>query len=114
MNTLKFTGKVVKLFEAKKITDKLTKREFAVKESTGQYPQTVLFETMNDKCKLLDNIKEGDDVEIAFNLRGREYNSKFYNTINAWSIKKNSTTTTYKNEEVVDAQVISTTDDLPF
>ena len=109
---LKYSGKVVKLFEAKKITDKLTKREFVVKQTDSQYPQTILFETMNDKCKQLDGLKEGDNVEIAFDLRGREYNGKFYNTINAWSVKKSKDQAV--TPEVVAYNVPENESDLPF
>ena len=114
---LKFTGKLVKVFESKKITDKMTKREFVVQEEADKYPQSILFEVINDKCKLLDDIKVGSTIEVAFNLRGREYNGKFYNTLSAWSIKK-----AYINKEVqpevVHAEVVTSnkpdTDDLPF
>lgn len=114
---LKFTGKLVKVFESKKITDKMTKREFVVQEEADRYPQTILFEVINDNCKLLDGFKIGAGVEVTFNLRGREYNGKFYNTLSAWSIKK-----AYINKEVqpevVQAEVVtsnnSDSDELPF
>jgi len=113
---LKFTGKVAKVFESKKITDKMTKQEFVVTENADNYAQSILFEVINDKCKLLNNVKVGDEVEVAFNLRGREYNGKFYNTLSAWSLKVLAAA--QRQAEVVHAEVIpatnNDTDDLPF
>ena len=35
-------------------------------------------ECIKDKTSLLDGLSEGDDVEVSFNVRGNEYNGKYY------------------------------------
>ena len=57
------------------------------------YPQDILFQATQDKCTLLDSFQANDNVEVSFNLRGREWTSpqgevKFFNTIEAWRIEK--------------------------
>jgi len=42
---------------------------------------------------MLDGINEGEQVEVSFNLRGREWTSpqgevKYFNTLDAWRIEK--------------------------
>jgi hypothetical protein len=57
------------------------------------YPQDIIFQTTQDKCSLLDQFQANDNVEVSFNLRGREWTSpqgevKYFNTIEAWRIEK--------------------------
>ena len=61
------------------------KRQIVV-ETTGQYPQQIALELVKDKCSLADTFKVGDTVEVGFDLRGREYNGKYYTNLNAWKI----------------------------
>jgi len=39
-----------------------------------------------DKCDLINNYKEGDKIKVSFDLRGREWNEKFFTNLNAWKI----------------------------
>jgi hypothetical protein len=101
------------------ISEKFSKREFVLTDES-QYPQDILFQATQDKCSLLDNIGVGQQVEVSFNLRGREWTSpagevKYFNTLEAWRIEvfgavnmnpnTTYTPTTPANEE---------DDDLPF
>ncbi|MBU3661190.1 MAG: DUF3127 domain-containing protein [Flavobacteriales bacterium] len=118
MSELKLVGKIKVINPTQVVSDKFSKREFVV-ETQDQYPQFVMFQTTQDKCALLDGIAQGQDVEVSFNLRGREWTSpggevKYFNTLEAWRIVKlgnapqvaqSTTTTTPANEE---------DDDLPF
>lgn len=61
------------------------KRQIVI-ETTGQYPQQVAFELTKDKCSIADSYKVGQQVEIGFDLRGREYNGKYYTNLNAWKV----------------------------
>ena len=68
-------------------------REFVVTDTTSMYPQDILFQATQDKCTLLDQFQANDNVEVSFNLRGREWTSpqgevKYFNTIEAWRIEK--------------------------
>lgn len=89
----KFTGTIKVIQDTQRISDKFQKREFVVTDTTSMYPQDILFQATQDKCTLLDAFQANDNVEVSFNLRGREWTSpqgevKFFNTIEAWRIEK--------------------------
>jgi hypothetical protein len=51
-----------------------------------------MFELTQDKTSLLDSVMEGQEVEVSFNLRGREWRSpsgdvKYFNTLNAFKVE---------------------------
>ena len=76
--------------ETQVISEKFSKREFVI-ETTDQYPQQVMFQLTQDKCNLLDAFKVGNQLEVSFNLRGREWTSpagevKYFNTLEAWRL----------------------------
>jgi len=52
-----------------------------------KYPQHIPVEFVQDKCNLLDDIAEGETVDVSINLRGSEWNGKFYASINGWKIE---------------------------
>lgn len=91
MEDLKTTGTIVLIGEPRQVSDKMNLREFVL--SIGDtYPQLVQFQAVNERVKLLDGAKQGQQCEIKFNLRGREYGGKYYVSLNAWDIKITSTT----------------------
>jgi len=61
------------------------KREFVV-TTAEQYPQQIKLEFVKDKCGLLDNFSLGQSVSVDFNLRGNEYQGKYYVSLQAWKI----------------------------
>lgn len=75
------------------VSEKFSKREFVVTDASSMYPQDILFQATQDKCSLLDSIQPNEQVEVSFNLRGREWTSpqgevKYFNTLEAWRIEK--------------------------
>jgi len=45
-------------------------------------------ECIKDKTSLLDGLNEGDEVDVSFNVRGNEYNGKYYVNLQAWKLQK--------------------------
>jgi len=87
----KFKGIAYKVGNVETISDKFRKREFVVTDGAAQYPQYIPFTFVNDKCDLLDSIAEGQEVEVSFSLKGREWTSpqgqvKFFSTIEGFAI----------------------------
>jgi single-strand DNA-binding protein len=80
-------GTLIKKFDTQQIKDTFKKREFVV-ETDEQYPQQIKVELTQDKCELLDDYNEGDKLKVHFNLRGREWNGKYFVNINGWRIEK--------------------------
>lgn len=88
------TGAVKVLKDREKISDRFTKQEIVITDTNAQYPQDILFQCANDKCALLDNVKEGDQVTVNFNLRGREWKNpktgeiRYFNSLDIWKLEK--------------------------
>lgn len=93
---MEITGKLVEIFETVQINDSFRKREFVVEYSDNtQYPEYIKFELFQDKAELIDGYKVGEEVEIAFNLKGRKWNDpkggvKYFNTLQAWKVNRKS------------------------
>jgi hypothetical protein len=80
-------------FDTQRVSDRFQKREFILTTETNTpYPQHVSFQVTQDKCTMLDTYREGDELRVQFNLRGREWNGpqgvKYFNTLEAWRIEK--------------------------
>lgn len=103
-------GTVKKVFDTwKSDTSEFYKREFVV--TTGdQYPSDVKFSALKDKSEQLEGIKEGDNVLVRFDLRGREYNERYYVDLNAWKVEKVAA----EVSEAVDRKKPAAESDLPF
>lgn len=89
----KLTGSVKMVGNTVQVSEKFSKREFVVTDASGMYPQDIMFQATQDKCSLLDGYQAGDQVEVSFNLRGREWTSpagevKYFNTLEAWRIER--------------------------
>ena len=89
----KFQGKIKVINDTQVISEKFKKREFVVTDTSSMYPQDVMFQSVQDKCDMLNGYAIEEQVEVSFNLRGREWTSpdgvvKYFNTLDAWRIEK--------------------------
>ncbi len=64
-----------------------TKREFVVTTAHDKYPQDIKFDLVKDKCSILDSFKLGDDVQVNFDIRGREYNGRYFVDLACWKLQ---------------------------
>ncbi|MGV6860660.1 MAG: DUF3127 domain-containing protein [Putridiphycobacter sp.] len=119
MYTLK--GELKKIDATQQVTDSFRKREFVVTDASGQYPQTIQFQSVQDRCDMLDQFKVGDMVEVFFNLRGREWTNpegvtRVFNSLDAWKIQplNAGTPTTPASADNAETFVAEKEDDLPF
>jgi len=65
-----------------------TKREFVIKTTDdGDYPQDIKFELVKDKCQLIDKYNVGDKITVYLNIRGREWNEKYFVNLVAWKLE---------------------------
>lgn len=83
--SLKINGVIKVINDTETFKGNFTKKTFVI-TTAGKYPQPVMFETIKDQTSLLDGLKVGDNVEVSFNIRGNEYNGKYYNNLQAWKI----------------------------
>jgi hypothetical protein len=91
MSNLTITGTIHKIGETEQVTERFKKRMVVIQITSGnenQYTETVPFEVVQDKCETLDRFSEGQAVKVSFNLRGREWNGRYFVNLNAWKIEK--------------------------
>lgn len=79
-------GRLHKKYDTESKTDSFQAREFVI-EVDGNYPQFVKFQLVQDRCSLVDKYEEGDMIKVHFDLRGREWNGKYFTNLNAWRIE---------------------------
>ena len=80
-------GKVKKVGEVVDVTASFKKRELVV-TTEEQFPQHISINFIMDKCDLIDKLEIGQDVKVSINLRGREWNDKYFNDIQGWRVEK--------------------------
>ncbi len=81
------TGKLHKKYDTENKTETFRAREFVVEIAQGQYPQFVKFQLIQDRCEILDPFEEGQEIKVFFDLRGREWNGKYFTNLQAWRIE---------------------------
>ena len=79
-------GKLHRIFPTEQKSASFTAREFVLEIPDGNYPQFIKFQAVQERCNILDNYSEGDTVKVSFDLRGREWNDKYFTNLNAWRI----------------------------
>jgi hypothetical protein len=67
-----------------------SKREFVVTTQHDKYPQDIKFEVVKDKCAMLDEYSIGSEVTVSFDIRGNEYNGKYYVNLACWKLQSGS------------------------
>jgi len=88
MPTATFSGKITLIKPAETVGKAGTfkKRVFLLEETEGQYPSTFALEFNQDACSKLDAFKNGDEVKVEVEIRGRAYNDTAFNTLKAFRI----------------------------
>ncbi len=85
-------GKLVEKFETANVTSSFRKREFVLEYAENpQYPEYIKFELIQDKCDQLDSFNPGQELNVAFNLKGRKWTDpqgtvKYFNSLQAWKL----------------------------
>jgi single-strand DNA-binding protein len=80
-------GKLKWIGDTQSFPSGFTKREFVVTTAADKYPQDLKFEVVKDKCPLLDPFELGQDVQVSFDIRGNEYNGKYFVNLACWKIQ---------------------------
>jgi len=86
------TGSIHVIAETKVVSDKFKSRDLVLVISDNpQYPQYVSFQLTQDKCSLADTFQVGQEVNVSFNLRGRQWvnpqgEQRYFNTLECWKI----------------------------
>tara|TARA_R110000851_G_scaffold147756_2_gene287768 strand:- start:5587 stop:5934 length:348 start_codon:yes stop_codon:yes gene_type:complete len=82
---LQLQGRIKLIGEIQEFDSGFTKREFIV-TTAEQYPQDIKLEFFKEKVADLDKVTEGQEVTVHFNIRGNEFNGKYYVNLQAWKL----------------------------
>lgn len=108
-------GKVKLLQETQTFGSGFQKREIVVTVEEGKYPQDICLEFVQDKINLLESLSVGQKVTVTFDIRGREYNGRYYNNLQGWKVSADAPS---EQPPVSDADVPANfddfEDDIPF
>lgn len=85
--SFEITGRLHKKFDTENKTDSFQAREFVIVVDNSGYTNYIKFQLVQDKCGLIDSYEEGQDIKVHFDLRGREWNEKYFTNLNAWRIE---------------------------
>ena len=112
------TGKIKLLQETQTFGSGFQKREIVLIVEDGKYSQEICLEFVQDKINLLDNLSVGQDITVFFNIKGREYNGRYFNNLQGWKITVNEESSEVSKNPAVDEEELTNfdefEDDIPF
>lgn len=76
------------------------KLDFVLEVPDDQFPKKICFTLFNDKTEMIKEADKNREVEVSFNLEGREYNGKWYHNVNAFRIDRIEKTSGASNEQI--------------
>ena len=85
MSELKIEGELIKIAPVEKISEKFSKQQIVVK-TLDQYPQEVAFDVLEKNFERVEGLKLGDKLEVSFNVKGREWQGRYFVNLQAWKI----------------------------
>jgi len=81
------SGTVKQIFDEKTFGSGFNVREFVVTTDADKYPQDICLQCVKEKVEMVNRLKEGEKVKVTFDLRGREYQGRYFVNLNAWKVE---------------------------
>ena len=94
------------------------KKQDIIVETDGKFPKKVCISIWGDKINE-SILKEGNKLDISFDVESREYNERWYTDVKAWKVElvgnkqEEAPPESFENNTSFDEEHISE-DDLPF
>ena len=115
------SGKLHKVFPMESKSANFQTREFVI-VTEEQYPQYLKFPLVQDRCSVIDKFQAGQQITVHFDLRGREWQEKFFTNLQAWKVEAQDQSQSKAGEQIVSgdseqdpfATASEQFDDLPF
>ena len=86
--SFEITGTLVKKYEVETKGESFRVRDFVIKANDGgQYDNFVKFQTTQDRTSIVEDLNEGDEIKVHFDLRGRQWQDKYFTNLNAWRVE---------------------------
>ena len=98
---IEIKGKVDKILDVQEFSSGF-KKQVIVIEVDGTFPQKVAVEFGKEKSDLLSSVAVGNEVSASVNIRGSEYNGRYFVSLAGWKI------------DILSAGTSTEADDIPF
>lgn len=93
--SFELTGKLIVKEDTVNISDRFKKREFVIDVPNDRNPEwndTIKFQTTQDRTELIEPYNLGDDILVAFNIKGNKWERdgkvNYFTNLEAWRIEK--------------------------
>lgn len=83
------TGTIKKILDRQDFPSGFYKQEVVV-TTRERFPQDIKLDCLKEKVDLLGSFKEGDAVKVAFDIRGREWNGRYFTDLSVWKLEAES------------------------
>lgn len=83
---MKICGTIKKIFPVVQPSSTVKKQIIWLHIPHDKYPQTLDIEFLNKSIDQLKDTKEGEEVYVEIDLRGREYNDKIFKSIIGYTV----------------------------
>ena len=84
--SINIAGLVINKGEVETFASGFCKQTIVIEVADGNYSQELPVEFMKEGIAKLEPVNVGDEVVAAINLRGREYNGKWFVNLTGWKI----------------------------
>lgn len=93
--SFQLTGKLVQISDTQQVNERFKKREFVVETTEvingNHYSDFAKFQTVQNKCDLLDRFAVGTEVTVHFNVKGNKWEKdgkvNYITNLDAWRIE---------------------------
>ena len=110
-------GEIETILETETFASGFTKRVLVVNDGgnkDGLYKQLIPIEFIKDQTKQLDSLQVGQAVSVSVNIRGNEYNGKYYANIQGWRIESEAAAATAPQQATAPSGYNVSADEVPF
>ena len=87
MASFEMVGIVKHVGELEEKSASFSVQEFVIDDMDEKYPQLVKFQVMGKALSYLEQDITGMKVNVHFNVKGREWEGKYFTNLQAWKIE---------------------------
>ena len=93
-------GKILLVSDVTERGEKKFKTADFILETEEKYPQKIKFELLGDNTKLTTDLQNAISGEVFFNVKGKEWNGKYYNSLECYKFVADSLPTGFVKQPV--------------
>jgi hypothetical protein len=86
---MKITGKLTKVLKKQTgvaKTGKEWQKQSFILDTGADFNNEICIDCFGDKIELIQNLREGAEIEVKINLSSKEFKGRYYHNVSAWEI----------------------------